>query len=123
MKNKTLCSDYWFGKECRKENCSDVHPEMGDKKGICSRFQRIEPEATCKDPNCGRLHLALGEEQARMLKTEIASRASTPRSSRANSPARSAADSPGGPQVCKFFLQGKCNRGKSCRWAHPNAEA
>ena len=120
--NKKICPDYFFESKCSKGGdaggCQFWHPLAKTEKGICSRFQRSDHEECQLGDQCERDHILIGEEDAKLLKSECAKKAAASRN-RSQSPgkgwgkggSKGKNDGKGkGPKVCYRAL----NNGRYC---------
>ena len=66
-----MCPKLWRGMACEKADCPHYHPKT-TKKGSCRKYHTAHAEGGCPDGvACPWEHIALGEEDAKPLKSEV----------------------------------------------------
>ena len=95
---------------------SNAAPAVGEKtgyipKGYCVKWNK----GTCKNDACTFKH-----EKPPPKKDRSQSR---PSSDRGRSPSRGKNDKSKKKQPCKFWKQGRCNRGNECRFSHEGKQS
>jgi len=114
------CRDFERGVCSRGENCRFFHPERtepaeGVKLPICKDFQN----KGCDRRKCKFLHVTQEEEAVYDATGQLPPHRGRPELMYTTAGPAGAAAAAGPPKnVCKDFLNGKCDRGSRCRYAH-----
>jgi len=113
---RSTCRDFERGVCSRGDKCKYYHPDSatpaeGAKLPICKDYQN----KGCSRFKCKFLHITVDEEAEYNTTGKLPEHGGNPE--KVSRPAASASGS-GNKDVCRDFLNGKCDRGPRCKFSH-----